>query len=241
MKKKFKITLIIITLLSIGIGSYFITRYNVNEKVEEIDTKEPIIDLEKLQPSAGVSFKVGQRFEYKRTGYDKNGTVVSYEDSIVTVEGIEKIDDNDYYVVYDRWNVTVIKPSDYTINVVEKYYYDTQNGNVIKIEMTNKQGEQREVLEDDKNIEWIMTQTGVILAPWMLYLSDTFMYRCKYGDCKIKVIGREWINDREVFILEIEKPDCKSYSWIDVEKRILIKQKNICNSITYEKNLISGI
>lgn len=226
MKKKLKIILffgLIITLL-IYFGNWLISK---NTKTKKRETE---IIVETLQINSAIPFKVGQKFEYEIKGYSQDGEIISQGQGIYTLKAINE----KYYTLQIKGSIFVLRPSDYMFNFENIYYYNKTTGDLERVDFDGESyfGEKAELRAVD---------TSVIFAKWMLALTDNFYYKKERIYKKIKVVGREKINDRETFKVEVEtvSPDRKMIIWVDVKKRIAIKETKFTDGDTYERNLIS--
>ena len=183
------------------------------------------ICVEKLKflRNSEVPLSVGKKFIYEVIENGGRGT------DKYTVERIEKINGNDYYVV--RRDFYFVDKSKTIINDIDRAWYNTETGEVIKIEFNESQ------IVEGKVAEFIVSDTWNF-APWMLALNDNFEQKFKYRDTytkegqidykNYKVAGKEKINGRETFKVKITsivnfKKDNEEYWWIDAQKRILVK------------------
>lgn len=226
MKKKVKIILffgLIITLL-IYFGIWLISK---NTKTEKRETE---IIVETLQINAAIPFKAGQKFEYEIRGYSQDGGIISQGQGIYTLKAINE----KYYTLQIKGSIFVLRPSDYMFNFENIYYYNKTTGDLERVDFDGESyfGEKAELRAVD---------TSVIFANWMLALTDNFYYKKEGIYKKIKVVGKEKINDRETFKVEVEtaSSDRKMIIWVDVKKRIAIKEKKFIDGDAYERNLIS--
>lgn len=191
------------------------------------------ISIKHIEKNAEVPFKIGQKFEYEVKGYTNYGDIESQGKEIYFVKGIKRMNGSDYYVINLKVNISVIKPSDYILDYENEYYYDKDTGDLKGVNFSNQ-------ILLGKEAELEAMDTSKMFASWMLALTDNFSYAKKGLYKKIKVIGKEKVNGRECFKVEVETIDRRMYIWVDVEKRIVIKEKKFLTNI-YERNLVSGI
>lgn len=214
------------------------------------------VTAKELESNAKVPFEIGQRFVYKTTPATAEQRI--FGESIFTVEGIEKIDKKECYVVYKNYTEIYVDPfgKDKKRHWDIWYYYDKENGDIIAVKDGSYliRGGEAELRAIDNSM----------FAPYMLALTDDFKWEQDVysnlsdigieGHDKIeyKVVGREKINNRECFKVECvyflqryggNKIDHKEIFWVDVEKRILIKKDYYSkgNLRISETNLVSGL
>lgn len=201
-------------------------------KNTEIKEKKTEIILETLQINTAIPFKIGQKFEYEVRGYSQDGGTISQGRGIYTLKEINE----KYYTLQLKGSISVLKPSDYTLNIENIYYYNKTTGDLDRVDFDGQS-------YFGKKAELRAVDTSVIFASWMLALTDNFNYKKEGVYKKIKVVKREKINERETFKVEVEtvSPDRKMIIWVDIEKRIAIKEKKIIGDDIYERKLISEI
>lgn len=225
-KVKTKLIIVVIIISLVGFSGCLVEDAQKKVDVEKISTKQ-------IEKNAEVPFKIGQKFEYEVKGYTSNGKIVSQGKEIYSVEEIKRINNSDYYVIHLKANITVIKPSNYLLDYEDVYYYDKNTGNLEIVNFSNQ-------IFLGKKAELEAMDTSKIFASWMLTLTDDFNYKGDDVYKKIEVIRRETVNERECFKVEVETINRRMYIWVDVEKRIIVKEKKFLSNI-YERNLISGI
>ncbi|NCS91049.1 MAG: hypothetical protein GW779_01300 [Candidatus Altiarchaeum hamiconexum] len=228
MERGVKITLITVVMLTTLIG---ISGCLVEDVPKKADTEK--ISIKQIEKNVEVPFKIGQKFEYEVKGYTSDGDIVSQGKEIYSVKEIKRINSNDCYVINLKVDITIIKPSDYSLDYEEVYYYDKNTGNLKRVNFSNQ-------IFLGKKAELEAMDTSKMFASWMLTLTDDFNYKEDGVYKKIKVIERETVNERECFKVEVETINRRMHIWVDVEKRIIVKEKKFLNNI-YERNLISGI
>lgn len=159
--------------------------------------------------NSDVPFKVGDTFSYEFAGSAK-------DTDIYTVEGIERINGSDCFVVRREYSFT--GPSD-TIHTTERVWYDKDTGRIKKDELSESDILYGEVAES-------LSSDTLFFAQWMLSLTDDFKLEIRYNDTyatagvlSYEVVGREKIDGRNCFKVKVND----RYLWVDAEKRILIK------------------
>jgi len=138
-------------------------------------------------------------------------------------------------------------------------YYNKDTGEITMI----KKGLEGEGIVKGNKAKLEVTSDS-IFASWMLALDDNFKWKLIYnktgveeetylGEREFEVIGREEVNNRDCFKVEIKKIRVDSmtnvrkiverrYLWIDVEKRILVKRQIMYeNVLLSEMNLVSEL
>lgn len=185
-----------------------------------------------------VPFKVGQKFTYEGKT-TKNGEIYGKYSNIYSVEKIGKINNESFFVVSNKFNASIFKPSDYLLWGEDVYYYDTDTGKIFKYIGLASEPPSSQLILFGKEAELQMIRTSEILfAPWMLNLSDGFTYEgLNYS---VRVVGKERINGEPCFKVEIIAPDRRIYLWVSIEDAISLKVKKQLDKTVYEAILVKN-
>jgi len=198
--------------------------------VGERDVRWYTLNATKLERNAEVPFKVGDKYTY--TGEDENNVV--NDTMVFTVTGIEYVNGRDTFVVVDNWTNIERKPygnGKTPRTERESFYYDKETGRVLKaVRGGTYHMDEAEVLS---------THTAMFLY-WMLSLKDglewegertlVLLNQPSKTYSKHKVLGRETVNGRECFKVELKDFSggrlIQTYIfWVDVKDRILVRRQ----------------
>jgi len=219
----------------------------VNVLLAVIFPPEYKISENNLQRNAEVPFKQGEKFVYNLTWNEnicernclRPNTVLVFE-----VENYTTINGRNCYIISAKYNGHFMM-----------YYYDSKTGDILMIKEGNREiewaEEARSITFDEKGLPFLY---------WMLSLKDNFTWEehinvsgggrdYQYIN-KYVVVGKENVNNRTCFKVEIVQSSENITMEIDVEKRIVVKKKvryqyqnknNESKYYDFEANLISEI
>lgn len=190
-----------------------------------------------IQKNSEIQFKVGDKFLYRTEG-DLGG----YSNITYFVEEIKKVDGRECYVVSETDSSIYIEaegwPPQYFSRTIT-LCYDKETGRVLRV--TLRENNEEFIIEDGANELRAMHS---FFAYWMLGLSDDAKWEIlftqitpslnltEYHKAEFRVLGREKVNDRECFKVElryVELLDKKEvvtsidYYYVDVKKRIVVR------------------
>jgi len=250
MNKKLKIIGAFVFVVIIAAIGYVLLTQNTDNNTPQQMSNETVEPTEKIVRDTGIGynlsyigdlpknseiqFKVGQKFIYKTPEKE-----YGWEIDTFTVEKIERKNGKEYFVVVQESNSTTFGDFNEKRNILRyfTYYYDKENGRVAQIKVDN-------VTVMDGSQELRATDLS-FFAYWMLGLKDNAKWEIKFTEItpslnlvehstfEFRVLGREKVNNRECFkvekrIINNDKKDAVEeidYHWVDVEKRILVKEE----------------
>jgi hypothetical protein len=223
----------------------------------------------KLEKNTKPSFEVGKEYRYNYTNPAKisgtNKTVIWTTVREFVVEKIEGIDGRDCYVISaaekqvyteeSRKQAGVYSSEEYlkkseTMTHQQTSWYDKETGKLTQINHIGPG-----LLKNDEAEYWELR--GVVFTPfseWMLGLQDDFIWeqkstylsrgmapRASNQTVEYRVLGRENVDGRECFKVEINFHEYEEYYdnrennkaehtytdiiWVDVKERIIVKKE----------------
>ncbi len=203
-------------------------------------------------------FKVGDKFKYTTYGSslnpkDNSGNINGILECMV--EKLERINGTDCYVLVSTIQKSLPDNSPLKATISEtKDWVDKDTGKIIKMSARKSMIQQNgKVIETPSSEAMTPNETSeiygnIIYYPWMLALDDNFEMQINENGQGIKttfvsvlkVIGKEKINNRDCFKVELRALDenkhvlLRENIWVDIKKRVLVKAE------TYSENLKVG-
>lgn len=212
-----------------------------------------------------IQFKVGEKFVYQTPKVESSsffGKAWSQATTTYTIDGIERVDGRDCYLVTEMDNSTFVEsggrtPQSYVH--VFRLCYDTETGRVLRASTKTMDGEY--VIKDGAEE---LRADHSFFAYWMLGLDDNARWETlstevtpslnmvEHGKDEFRVIQREMINGRESFKVEkkiigdLDKKEVTGvdYYWVDVKKRIMVRWERYNGDMEgkyVEDNLLSEL
>ncbi len=241
--------------------------YNDVNTTESLKTFN--LSFDKIPHNTKPTFKVGEKFEYSSynpiitsEGIDNSQT--SNQKTIYSVIKKEIYKGKECYVI-EGTTLTIItnKTKSFIIPnsaVTHLFYIDTETGRGIyytsipfKDEMNKTTKEFKRFFgEIPSEISEIWEVLPACFVPWMLSLNNEFKIKIKNNKIgskkEIRVIGKEVIKNRECYKVEVRSIDENnkvqdiSIKWIDVKKRIIVKEEKYWEQLKVaESNLVSEL
>ena len=231
-----------------------------DDEVELIEDRSAKYKQAEITQNMKPDFKVGETFEYERTGNGGNPTSGSIENAkfIFTVDGIERINKTEYYIIsYVMHSSFMGKDSEGGKVVFEqfwkfKYYINAETGKFLKFDkeiqvihngLANpKETTEGRIIPEEQQL----TYNGLgMYYLWMLYLDDNFKMETGSGFKKeLEVVGMDTLNGRDCFKVEIRTIMTRNNEakviriekmWVDKKRRILLKSED------YEDNVKTSV
>ncbi len=221
---------------------------NVKERAKEIN-------FTILEHNVKPQFKIGDKFKYKIYGApiitkDISASTKSVEGILeCKVEKLERINGTECYLLVSTQQTSLHSDAPSIMITTLKVWVDKDAGKIIKSQMSRiyKGNEiSSESIIPNKTSE---IYGNIMYYPWMLSLDDDFEMKVNENSQGIektssasvfKMIGKEKINDRDCFKVELRVLDenkrvlLRENIWIDIKKRILVKSES------YYENLKVG-
>jgi len=218
------------------------------------------ISFNEIPHNTKPAFKVGDMFEYvaynPKSSIERGLDYTSHSTQRITYSVVkkEKLKGIECYVI-EGVNLFLLNESDPMSSGTvsrETYYISTETGKIIKIISSGASIEmgvemnKKEFFADIPS-EISEVSGAIFYSPWMLSLDDEFKMEIKTFNngrkietTTIKVVGRDKIKNRESYKIERRIIDednqviSRDIMWVDVKKRILIKNEG------YYENLKVG-
>jgi hypothetical protein len=232
--------------------------------IEDRDTKYKQTEI---TPNMKPYFKVGETFVYEQTGNggDPESGAIERMKFIFKVEGIERINKTDYYIVSHVGNSSFFfkgskgEPHSIEQTWVFKHYISVETGKFLK---TNAEFYvTRDGFVSPKEIDEVIVPENkqltynlmVIYYLWMLSLDENFKIETtdEKGVMKdeFEFIGTDTLNGRECFKVKKRTTNIRTNEvlsidnmWVDKQRRILLKSEHYEDRIKMsEIELVSTI
>ncbi|PKP57215.1 MAG: hypothetical protein CVT88_09195 [Candidatus Altiarchaeales archaeon HGW-Altiarchaeales-1] len=240
-----------VNIVNSSIEKYVDFTENVKENAKEINFT---ISEHNIKPQ----FKVGDKFKYTIHGSSLNPKNNSADINGIlecNVEKLERINGKDCYLLVSKTQTSLPDNSPLKAILSEtKHWVDKDTGKIIKTSIQESMIQQKgKVIEMPSSEATIPNETSdiygnIMYYPWMLALDDNFEMKVNENSQGIKtsfvsvfkVIGKEKINDRDCFKVELRVLDenkhvlLRENIWVDIKKRVLVKAE------TYSENLKVG-
>lgn len=213
-------------------------------------------------------FKIGERFEYEEESTSIISPSTHVEKISFYVENTDRINGTDCYLVISHQEETLfvdplVRNKNHKLDEIqksfqdEKYWIYKDKGIILKVSVQQGvikngtkiyNGPPRKAESPNNNVSELVGNK--MYAPWMLALNDSFKMEMNATSIKsdywlrmtFEVIGREKVNNRDCFKIEIRELDknnhvsSQQYLWVDIKKRILVKGERY-----YENLKVGGI
>ena len=238
-----------------------------SDETDSVDRRYADIFFNVIPHNTKPLFKEGDRFEYLHNSVGvKFGETTEINNSDLLTQKIvlsvlknEKIEGREYYVM-EKLNIPDInKPEQNIVN--SRTYINTDTGRPVMyasiMVFEQDDGTKKEykyITRIPPNASEIWGLTGYY-SPWMLSLDEDF--KLEVMDFKnkekikkevLEVVGTDKIKDKECYKVEYRKIDennkvtMRGIFWVDVEKRILLKDETYMGNLKIaDTELVSGI
>jgi len=208
-----------------------------NEKIIHGAIEYTLKSFGDIQKNSEIQFKVGDKFLYQS---DKEEATGSYGNTTYFVEGIKKVGDRECYLVSETDDFFFIEYTGARPQILSRtntLCYDKETGKVLQVALRE---DGKEFIIKDGADE--MRAMHSFFAFWMLGLHDDAKWEILFTEitpslnltenlkAEFRVLGREKINNRECFKVELRYVDLDKkevtdidYYYIDVKKRIVVR------------------
>ena len=218
-----------------------------------------IENVDDLELNSHPFFSIGQKFFYKTSSLPVQEGYY-FEEQIFTVNGIERINGIEYYVIIrNLTGYTSAYPTNTAFfesfeSIINTWYCNTENGKCIGKNINSEKYLDENMFVTDSSLfaYWMLGLKENLR--WNMYLNVTqetakdeyLKVNQKY---EFEVIGKEKVNEILCFKVKMTYIDTDTKEvryvrnyWIDVERRILIKKEEFESGIRiYEQNLIKEV
>jgi hypothetical protein len=226
------------------------------DEVELMEDRSTKYKQTEITPNMKPDFKVGEIFEYEKTGNggDFGGGALERAKIIFKVEGIERINKTDYYLIsHVRSGSFLFKGLNGEPRSIEdiwefKHYIDLETGKFLKTNaeiysirdgVVGTKTTNEVIVPENKQL----TYDGmVIYYLWMLSLDENFKIEVTDEEGVIKeefeVTGTDTLAGRECFKVEKRTTYLRTNKvisidkmWVDKNRRILLKSEDYIDNV----------
>lgn len=215
-----------------------------------------IENIEGLELNSHPSFSIGQKFFYKTSSIPVEEGYY-FEEQTFTINGKERIDGSEYYVIIRNLTGYVsADPSDTVLterfeSMINTWYCDSENGRCVGKNVNPEKYSDENMFVTDSSLfaYWMLGLKDN--AKWSMYLNatekiDDGTYLKVNKKYEFEVIEKERVDEALCFKVKMTYIDTDTKEiryvrnyWIDVKRRILIKKEEFESGIRiYEQNLI---